>query len=182
VTAPALARAGGCVDLVGSAHGIPCACVPVPGREAVIKAFYKFIAQRSGLDVRLYGDRAAYLAEYREILRDGRDARRMLKSLEMMNFPPVTGAELMEAARGSRLDIFGRPDGGADIGYTAGQFFAVEYRAAVCRFLAGVLWAYWRDCYGDTAAAAADKYGKADYVRARARRLYGRGLAGRWFK
>ena len=181
MTAPALARAGGCVDLVGSAHGIPCACVPVPGREAVIKALYKFIAQRSGMDARLYGDRASYLADYREILRDGRDARRMLHSLEVWNFPPVTGAKLMEAARGSRLNIFGRPDGGAGIDYTAGQFFAVEYRAAVCRLLAGVLWVHWREYYGDTTAAA-DKRGAADYIRAHARRRYGRGLAGRWFK
>jgi len=134
-------------------------------KTEILEALARFVAQRSGIDGRNYGEsREAFLGDYRRILRDGRDARAMLRIVELSTcLPDSILADVLKSGRltwdGKRLD------------YCTGQYFPTEYRAAVCRALASALWAYWREA----GAPSCDK------IRATARRNLGRGIARRWF-
>jgi hypothetical protein len=145
-------------------------------RAAILDGLRRFIAQRSGIDARNYQrdyrdkeGAAAFRADYRGILRDGREARLLLEWIERT---PSISAEAIaaRATPGARLSLSAD---GATWNYTAGQYFAVEYRAAACRTLAGIIWDYMRDGW---------ELKTADDIRAAARRNFGRGIASRWFR
>lgn len=143
-------------------------------RSAVLAGLARFIAQRSGIDARNYRSswadkegHAAFMSDYRRILRDGRDARQLLRAVELRD--SITADDIAAETRGSRLELL--PDGSA-WHYTAGQYFATEYRAAACRLLSMLLWQRWRND---------DPTATADDLRRKARREFGRGIAGRWF-
>ncbi|NBW17992.1 MAG: hypothetical protein EBR82_59470 [Caulobacteraceae bacterium] len=149
-----------------------------PDRAAILSGLRRFIAQRSGVELRNYisgpGDadgRRAFMAEYRRILRDGRDARRMLEWVDGRD--RITAEDIASRARGGRLELSGDR---REWHYTAGQYFAVEYRAAAARLLAGIIWDYLADGY-----PAGYPAGSADDIRRRARLIFGRGIAGRYF-
>lgn len=121
----------------------------------------RFIAQRSGLDALNYADRESLLEDYRQILRDGRHARIMLRGI-----PPPD--ECFELSSG-RLTL-----SGGELSYTTGQYFPTEYRAAACRAIATAWWNHWRADYtGDRFAA---------FARTKAKAHFGRAIADRWFK
>jgi hypothetical protein len=128
----------------------------------------KFVAQRSGLDWRNYGNDAAGMRALRsdrnQILRHGRDARALLSFVENWSSIPVDYL-LTELSDGKRLSF--DPARNA-IDYCAGQYFPTEYRAAVCRALSSALWRYHVNL------------GTSD-VRAWAVETFGRGIASRWF-
>ena len=134
-------------------------------RTEILEALARFVAQRSGIDGRNYGgSREAFLGDYRRILRDGREARALLRVVELSTcLPDSILADVLKSGRltwdGKRLE------------YCAGQYWPTEYRAAVCRVLASVLWNYWRD---------GGRY-TSDQIRAAARSNLGRGIARRWF-
>lgn len=138
-------------------------------KEALVEALRKFISQRSGIDYRNYGgSREAFMGDYRKILRDGRDAREMLKWIA--NNDKIGLEEMLDELReGCRLSV----RGGA-LEYVTGQYFPTEYRAAACRVLSGIVWMHLRwystppDCTSDN-------------VRFLARQTFGRGIASRWF-
>ncbi len=145
-----------------------------PDRAAILSGLRRFIAQRSGIDARNYirgpGDsdgRAAFMSDYRGILRDGRDARRLLEWIESRE--SITADDIASRAHGGRLEL---TDDRREWHYTAGQYFAAEYRAAAARLLAGVVWDYLADGY------PADG---GDAIRRRARQIFGRGVASRYF-
>lgn len=129
----------------------------------ITAALHRFVSQRSGIEwVNYGGSREAFMQDYREILRQGRDARAMLRWVELCRLPETAMVEAMRSGRltwdGSRLE------------FCACQYFPTEYRAAVCRVLASALWAHWRR-----------DAGTCDQIRAEARRSLGRGIARRWF-
>lgn len=141
-------------------------------KQEVISDLRAFVAQRSGIEVSNYcspgradpeGWRALQ-ADRRLIGQQGRDARALLAYVEAsgMDFEtlvrPLTG--------GGRLSY----ENGA-LTYTAGQYFATEYRASVCRALASAIGAYW---------ASGVSY-KPFQTRQAAVRTFGRGLANRCF-
>ena len=133
-------------------------------RSEILEALRRFVAQRSGIDGRNYGGRESFLEDYRRILRDGREARALLRVVELSTcLPDSILVDLLKSGRltwdGKRLD------------YCAGQYFPTEYRAAACRTLASALWCYWSDGGRHS----------ADQIRAAARRHLGRGIAKRWF-
>jgi hypothetical protein len=134
-------------------------------RTEILEALARFVAQRSGIDGRNYGgSREAFLGDYRRILRDGREARALLRVVELSTcLPDSILADVLKSGRltwdGKRLD------------YCAGQYFPTEYRAAACRALASVLWNYWGD---------GGRY-TADQIRAAAKSNLGRGITRRWF-
>jgi hypothetical protein len=141
-------------------------------RAAVLAGLARFIAQRSGIDWRNYysdGRDAAGVAacreDYNKVLRDGRQARRLLAAVEARQGIDV--AELIAASRGDRLTL---SDDGARWDFTACQYFPTEYRMAACRVLAAALWQYWR----------ADGLSR-DEIQKQARRTLGRAIAARWF-
>jgi hypothetical protein len=141
-------------------------------RDAILDGLRRFIGQRSGMDARNYirdyrdaDGRRAYNADRYAIGRDGRDARRLLDFVAARL--SISADDIAARARGGRLKL---SDDRRTWHYTAGQYFAIEYRAAAARLLAGIVWDYLRDGY-DT----------ADGIRHRARQLFGRGIAARYF-
>lgn len=131
--------------------------------SALIESLRRFVASRSGIEwVNYGGSREAFMGDYRTILRQGRDARAMLRAAELCRLPEEILADVLRSGRltwdGSRLE------------FCACQYHPTEYRAAACRALASALWAYWRGAAGT-----------CETIRAEARRSLGRGIARRWF-
>ncbi len=138
-----------------------------------LSALHAFIAQRSGLDARDYaGDRAAFMGDYRPILRDGKAARQLLRFVEQCD--SITADDLRAGTRAysGRLQFVEKP-GAVGVDYTTGQYFPTEYRAAACAVLASVVWAWLRSCQGASATG--------ETIRKAARREFGRGIAKTWF-
>ena len=134
-------------------------------RTEILEALARFVGQRSGIDGRNYGgSREAFLGDYRRILRDGREARALLRVVELSTCLP--DSILVDVLKSGRLTWDGKR-----LDYCAGQYWPTEYRAAVCRALASVLWNYWGD---------GGRY-TAEQIRAAARSNLGRGIARRWF-
>lgn len=147
-----------------------------PDFATAVDMLRRFIAQRSGIDRRNYQrdyrDRdgyAAFSSDYRGILRDGRDARRMLEFIASRQ--GITAADILAAKSGNgRLEFVRGDDGRYRLDYTAGQYFAVEYRDAACGLLAGIIRRYFAEC----------GYTREQILR-EVRGVFGRGIAGRWF-
>lgn len=109
-------------------------------RAELLALLSAFINQRPGLEFANYGDYSSYRAESRSITADGHDARALLAAVSWRD--SIDARLIREALQGSgRLTL--SDDGRLD--YCAGQYFPTEYRPAVCRLLAGLLWDYWRE-------------------------------------
>ena len=151
-------------------------------KQQIITALRAFVAQRSGMDWRDYGDATSYRAEQRAIMRDGKEARELLRAIEWRD--SITADDIIKASKGAfsgRLSIVERDDGAVSVDYCAGQYFPTEYRKAVCALCACLLWDYMRDNYGAGFAQSAGRPVTGSELRAQFRREYGRGLASRWF-
>jgi hypothetical protein len=143
-------------------------------RDAILDGLRRFIGQRSGLDWRNYmadgrdadGRRALNQDRY-TIGRDGRDARRLLEFVAAAQL--ITADDIAARARGGRLEL---TDDRREWHYTAGQYFATEYRAAAARLLAGIIWDYLADGY---------QANGGDAIRRRAWQIFGRGIGSRYF-
>lgn len=128
------------------------------------------IAQRSGIDFRNYDNRENFMEDYRPMLRDGRDARRMLEWIESRD--GITAADIQSATGfNGRLEFSTGADGRLRLEYCTGQYFVTEYRAAACSMLSGIFWRY----------LAGQKY-SAYEIRREARGYFGSGIASRWFR
>lgn len=177
-------------------------------KTSIIEALHGFIRQRPGLDYGNYGDPQAYRAEMRSITRDLNHARTLLRHVELLG---VTGQELVDAASTTRLNIQQVDRERVRIHYTTGQYFPVEYRAAVARLCASALWDWVRDkAMPDPAYVVAGKksystredaeymaqhylptvasievrfdgLSAGDWLRRYFRREFGRGIASRFF-
>ena len=151
-------------------------------RAELLQRLERFIAQRPGFDFANYGDAASYRADARTATRQLNDARAMLSALSWRDY--ITADMIRAKLRSSgRLRLL---DNGA-LDYCTGQYWPTEYRAGACRVLASLLWDAWRD---DMPAPDADgkvahngrKVWPGDYLRDKARREFGRAIAGRWFR
>jgi hypothetical protein len=134
-----------------------------------VDALRAFIGRRSGIEPGNYNDRQSFMADYRRILRDGRDALVMLGYLER--------AARNAAERGAPMPL---PPGvnrlawdGKAWDFTACQYHPVEYRAAACRWLAEAIEALWDVPYHP---------GRRDAILRSARNAFGAGIAKRWFQ
>ena len=145
--------------------------VPVPEitAEQILDDLLRFVNQRTGMNVRDYAQDwrdteglKAFRSEYREILRDGRDARIMIRACRYL----VPASVLLEQGRTSDRLTYG-PKG---FDYCVGQYWCTEYRSAACWYL--------RRCYRD---ALLDQGYSWDQVKQRAKREFGLGIARRWF-
>lgn len=150
----------------------------------ILEALHTFIRSRPGLDYCNYGDPVAYRAEMRGITRDLRDARTLLQSIERAH--GITGRNLVDTASTTRLTITETPDG-VRVDYCTGQYYPTEYRRAVAAVAASALWDYVRDHCSPAPDIAADGrrtyqgLSGGDWLRRYFRRVYGRGLASRYF-
>lgn len=128
-------------------------------KQAICDALATFIRSRPGFDPHNYGDAASYRADQRTAARQKNDAETMLAAVRWRD--SITGADLIEAARGGRLTIELLPAGETvrgvflpspvpdvpprvRIDYCTGQYYPTEYRAGVCRVLASALWDWQR--------------------------------------
>lgn len=143
-------------------------------RETILDTLHAWIRQRPHLESANYfsdwrdtAGRAAYRSDLRAITRHLRDARAMLRYIELR--PTITGADLAAALSTGRLTY--TPGRGLD--YTTGQYWPMEYRAAVCRTLSSVIWDYLREGMSDP---------DGDKLRRAAGRELGPSIARRWFR
>jgi len=146
---------------------------PDPLKDSIIAALHAFIRQRPGLEYVNYGDAAAYRSEMRSITRDLNHARQLLRQVEL-SFG-ITGRDMLRTAAHSRLTIR-ETDSGIEVDYITGQYFPTEYRRAVAKFCAELLWAYRRDHAMKDGIA-----NKGEWLRHSFRREYGRAIANRYF-
>ena len=145
-----------------------------PTKEQVIDLLRAFVKQRPGLDYREYGSRESYMGDYRSILQAKNDAEILLSSVEHSQ---ITAEEILSACKSAfagRLSIVPtKNDGEFRIDYCTGQYWPTEYRRAVCAVLASALWVYHReDVTGENLG---------DQIRAKFRRIFGKGIQSRWF-
>ena len=179
-----------------------------PLKQAICDALAKFIRSRPGFEYANYGDHAGYSADVRRAARQKRDAETMLAAVRWRD--SITGADLIEAARGERLTIeatrveypnqLPTPYGyRVRIDYCAGQYYPTEYRAGVCRVLASALWNWQRESmphgpnceklsngdrryWSDYARAGKGDFVSAgDWLRRKFRAEFGSSLARRYF-
>ena len=135
-------------------------------KEKLFAALDAFIRQRPGFEYANYaGAPEAYREDSREATRQLRDARELARVARWDAHPDALRYAFDTSSRltwdGERLD------------YTTCQYWPMEYRSAVARALASALWHTWRDRMGDAATG--------DAIRRKARDVFGRGLAGRYF-
>jgi len=117
-------------------------------KAQIMQALYKFTLQRPGLEFGNYGDVAIYRAESRRITKQAHDA---LALLRYVDWHDSIDADTLRAALsdGGRLSLV-ESDKGVAVDYCTGQYFPVEYRAAVCRVMSALLWLYFRENGADT--------------------------------
>lgn len=118
-------------------------------KTSICDALAAFIRQRPGFDFANCGDAASYRADSRTATLQKRDAETLLQAVRWRE--SITGADILEAARGGRLTITvhdafkdsTRPI--VSIDYCTGQYFPTEFRAGVCRVLSSALWNWQRE-------------------------------------
>lgn len=142
-------------------------------KDTILNALAKHIAQRSGIDARNYFSdwrdtegRKAFAAEYREILREGRDARALLYAVRRS--PSITADDILAASKRAFSGRLSWNDKKQRWDYCTGQYFPTEYRAAACAVLASVLWNWSERPTTDD---------KRKYFRGE----FGRSIQSRWF-
>lgn len=157
--------------------------VPVDATKSELLALlYSFVNQRPRLDFADYGDVSLYRLWVRKITRQRSDALTMLRQVELRD--SITAADMVAAFR-NRLTLARTKKGKLCLEYCAGQYWATEYRAAVASLASSLLWHYWRecaDCVKDgKPTESAGIVNVASYIRQKAKREFGRGIASRWF-
>lgn len=138
-------------------------------KTTIIAALDRWIRQRPGMDFCNYGDVRAYRSELRGITRDGAEAKRLLRYVEMSQITSEQLASAFRHAFSGRLSW-----DGTKISYCTGQYWPTEYRRAACAVLASAIWSYWRD------GMEGDDIGNR--LRRSAVREFGRGITSRWFR
>ena len=137
--------------------------------HAYLDALDTLAESRPMLDPNNYSTMASYRADQRANMRDLADYR-----LLRLYVAPTAEA-LAYAARGTRLSFRTTFDSGVVVAdYTAGQYYPREYRAACVRLLASLWWHMQAEAFHDPEWTADD-------IRKHARRVFGRGIASRWF-
>jgi len=173
-----------------------------PRKQAIIDALARFIRQRPGLEFGNYGDVASYRAECRSIARDKREAETLLAAVSWRD--GIDADDLLKQMQTGRLtaklitirDVVGSQENTlgyrCEVDYVTGQYFPTEYRRAACAVLASALWEYTRNTsmpaptlhHNSETGEDVQRYnGKraGDWLRAYFRKLFGRGIATRWF-
>lgn len=182
-------------------------------KQAIIDALRAFVNQRPGFELANYGDTASYRSDSRRATRQKDDALRLLRDIELRD--SITADAILKEAESGRVTItvtvaadsqvaalrksgltcIADPDNTrhvcVSIDYCTGQYFCTEFRGAVARLCASVLWTWKREqCMPDNQAGSCDdacylSNGKlvsaGDWLCASFKREYGAPLAGRYF-
>lgn len=157
-------------------------------KNDLLALLYTFVNKRPQLEFGNYGDRAAYRSEIRSITRQRADALKLLRAIELRE--SITAADIIAAFTG-RLTL-GTNKGKLCLDYCTGQYWPTEYRAAVARLAATLLWAYFArnmptpagilngsPIYHGSKPGMGNTAGQ--WLRRKAKAEFGRGIASRWF-
>lgn len=156
-------------------------------KEKILSALYAFANSRPGLDPRDYGGGVegwrAYRQESRSITRDLRDARMLLRAVELSSVGKDALLDAFKRAYSGRLTCKlerKAPDAPHKVilDYCTGQYYPTEYRRAVCAVASSALWEYYRE---DFAATARKGESAGDAIRRKFRSMFGARVARRWF-
>lgn len=160
-------------------------------RVNIIAALYRWIAQRPGLEFGNYGNVPAYRSELRSITKDLHHARTLIRAVELSSISAEDITRAFHRAFSGRLTW-----NGIALEYCTGQYWPTEYRRAVCAVMASALWEHKREhCmpaptykhYGSATdhpmqtVALYDGKRAGDWLRAKFRQQFGRGIASRFF-
>lgn len=160
-------------------------------KEQIITLLYAWIKQRPGLEFGNYGEVKSYRAEMRSIMKDGREARTLLRAIELRQ--SITAERLVRAfkdAYSGRLSLVVDKKG-ARLDYVTGQYWPTEYRRAAAAVCASAYWSWLRDeCMpkpkgtikrGGSDYDSYDGVSAGDWLRNNCKKEFGRGIASRWF-
>ena len=116
-------------------------------KTEILYALRTFAQKRPNLEYGNYGNASSYRQESRAITRDLNHARKLLRKVELSS---ITAQDLITASNeafSGRLTIIPANSYSDEfrIEYCVGQYFATEYRKAVCAVLARALWNHWRE-------------------------------------
>jgi hypothetical protein len=163
-------------------------------KQTIIDALRVFVNQRPGFDLGNYGTMADYRADSRKATKDRDVALKLLRDIELRD--SITGEDIVNECGGGRVQIVSKDKAGTEwvgVDYFTGQYFPTEYRAAVARLCASVLWTWKREkamplAEGATEASAGEYYDNkrgflsgGDWLRSSFRREYGKAIADRFF-
>jgi hypothetical protein len=137
--------------------------------QNVSNALLSFVNQRPGFDFANYGRDGVkyYRADMREATNDRADFLELYSFAAAKLGTDIQGAILSELDKGGRLCLVC-----GSIEYHTGQYFPTEYRAAACRLMANILWAYVRSNYA---------FGTGDEIRKYFRRNFSRRICKNYF-
>lgn len=140
-------------------------------RTQILHALDAFLESRPGFDPANYaGAPQAYRADYRRAYQHLQDGRALLRAVSWRD---GIDADTIARAKHHRIDFRPSATGNTvEVDYCTGQYYPVEFRAAVCHTLSSALWDYFRERCGCQTA---------DAIRTMARRELGRSIARRWF-
>ena len=116
-------------------------------KTEILYALRTFAQKRPNLEYGNYGNPSSYRQESRAITKDLNHARKLLGKVERSG---ITAQDLIVASNEAfcgRLTIIPANSYSDEfkIEYCVGQYFATEYRKAVCAVLARALWNHWRE-------------------------------------
>ena len=116
-------------------------------KTEIMFALRTFAQKRPQLEYGNYGNPSSYRQESRAITKDLHHARKLLGKVERSS---ITAQDLIVASNEAfcgRLTIIPANSYSDEfkIEYCVGQYFATEYRKAVCAVLARALWNHWRE-------------------------------------
>ena len=131
-----------------------------PELKAALRAF---VAQRPGFDYHNYATASDYRADQRKAAQQKADALALISAYPDDADPRFLVGVL---SSGNRLSLEG-----GQLDYTPGQYWCIEYRAAVCRAVSDAL----------RALSWAQSQERLAETRKRMARIVGRGCANRWF-
>ena len=116
-------------------------------KTEILHALRTFAQKRPQLEYCNYGNPSSYLKESRAVTKDLHHARKLLRKVELSS---ITAQDIVNASNeafSGRLTIIPANSYSDEfrIEYCVGQYFATEYRKAICAVLARALWNHWRE-------------------------------------
>lgn len=136
-----------------------------------MSALSAFVAQRSGISFADYGNRDSFRGDYRPIIQQGKDYRKMAAFVSGCTISDHDFVKASDQVFSGRLQFDKRLDNGEySVDYCIGQYFPTEYRLASCWLISRVIRNYWQEC----------GYSYPE-IKAKAKQVFGRGIASRYF-
>lgn len=139
-------------------------------KSLLINLLRAFVARRPNLEFGNYGCHKAYRAELRHVGQQLKDARALLQAVEASS--AITGDMISLLLKSGRLTLSTLASGGYKLDFCACQYEPTEYRPAVSRLCANLLWAQ-----NVVAYPHFDGTERRQFFR----RWFGLGVAKRWF-